>query len=257
MRSIGAPTTGVGPMVIGAPSSSSVRTMTRCAPAATLNALSRSGSAAASSASAAAAKASSVAGAPRSASSAARRPPRLVRDAAERDPAVPHDAVAHVERGGHRDERERERRAVAHLAVARAARRARSGGSSTAVIELAGLAARCRAAGSSPGRRCSSGMRDRARAVAALDVDVASSAASATPMSDGCVATQASECPRIAWLRCRPRAPGSRARLALVARLRDVGEVGAARALQQVAADRRHVAQLPDAPASSACASTG
>jgi hypothetical protein len=70
-------------------------------------------------------------------------------------------------------------------------------------------------------------------------------------MSDGCVATQASEWPstatsRVAVLALARRAP--RARPALVARLRHVLEVRAAGALEQVAADGRDVAQLPRGP---------
>ena len=65
-------------------------------------------------------------------------------------------------------------------------------------------------------------------------------------MSDGCVATQAGEAPRIAWLRLKPLdRVAALARLPLVAaRAVAVVEVGAAGALEQVAADRRHVADL-------------
>jgi hypothetical protein len=62
-----------------------------------------------------------------------------VGDAAERNPAVPHDPVRHVQRGGDRDERERVRGAVAHLAVPRAARQRQrwqvDGGDQVAVRE--------------------------------------------------------------------------------------------------------------------------
>ena len=75
---------------------------------------------------------------------------------------------------------------------------------------------------------------------------VASSAASATAMSDGWVATQWSLVPSTALPRLNPSSaaqPG--AGLALVARRRLVVEVEAAGALHQVAPDRRHVPQLP------------
>ena len=85
----------------------------------TLKALSRSGWAWASSASAAAAKRSAVAGPAAQLLLRAPRAPRAVGDAAERDPAVADRAVLDVERGGDRHDGERERRAVAHLAVRR------------------------------------------------------------------------------------------------------------------------------------------
>ena len=64
-------------------------------------------------------------------------------------------------------------------------------------------------------------------------------------MSDGCVAMQASLVPRIA-LHAVDAVDGraAAAGLALVAGRRRVVEVEAARPLQQVAAGRRHVAQL-------------
>ena len=73
----------------------------------------------------------------------------------------------------------------------------------------------------------------------------ASSATSATAMSDGCVAMHESLAPRMAWLRLKPPmaaqpAPGVR----LLHARRRIVEVQAPRALQQVAADRRLVAQL-------------
>ena len=74
---------------------------------------------------------------------------------------------------------------------------------------------------------------------------VASSTASATHMSDGCTAMQALARAedRVHAVEAADRR-AARARLAFVAGRRDVVEVGAARALQEVAADRRHVAQL-------------
>ena len=64
-------------------------------------------------------------------------------------------------------------------------------------------------------------------------------------MSEGCVAMQASLVPRIA-LHAVEAVDGraAAAGLALVAGRRDVVEIEAARALQEVAAGRRHVAQL-------------
>ena len=64
-------------------------------------------------------------------------------------------------------------------------------------------------------------------------------------MSDGCTAMQASLVPRIACMRLWPSiAEQPRARLAFVAGRRRVVEISAARALQEIAARRRHVAQL-------------
>ena len=64
-------------------------------------------------------------------------------------------------------------------------------------------------------------------------------------MSDGCTAMQASLVPRIAFMRLRPSmAEQPVPRLAFVAGRRDVVEIGAARALQEIAAGGRHVAQL-------------
>ena len=223
-------------------SSSSVRTMTRRARG-TLNAFSGSGSAAASSASAASPNASSVAGRPRSASSALQRPPRNVRDGAERDPAVLHDAVAHVERGGHGDEGERERRALAHLAVRRAPgdlqRRQLDGGHELPRTQL-GVALRLVA-----GEAVQPRHGDRAGAVAALDVDARAQRGERDRHVRRVRRDAGLGVPedRVVAMMARPGRT-TRPRLALVARLRHVGEVRAARALQQVAADRRHVPQL-------------
>ena len=90
-----------------------------------------------------------------------------------------------------------------------------SGGSSTPVI-------------SSPGRKLGLDLgmlagqavevdeaASSARRPVRRDAPSASSAASATHMSDGCVATQAGEAPRMAWMRLKPSIasqpwPGSR-----------------------------------------------
>ena len=200
---------------------------------------------AASSASAAAPKASSVAGRPRSASSArsARHGTWATAPSAIRQSS--HDAVA-ARRARRRRTRGRTRTTRARApcgtpsAAAIAQRRQLDRGDELPRTQL-GVALRL-----VTGQAVQPRHGDRAgRRRGPRRGRVASSAASATAMSDGCVATQASECPRIAWLRWWP-APGrtSRPRLALVARLRHVGEVRAARALQQVAADRRHVPQL-------------
>ena len=73
-------------------------------------------------------------------------------------------------------------------------------------------------------------------------------------MSDGCVATQCSECPRIAWLRCSPsRAaqpePGSRLLHGVVTSWKYAQRVRCSRLPPVVAMLR----SCPDAPASSAC----
>ena len=196
-------------------------------------------------ASAARSNVAASAGAPRSSSSAAcarhglcATPPSAIRTSStppSRD----------VQRGRHRDHGEREGRAVAHLAVRRV-----GAGSLRRQLhrddQLVRARAPCPACGSSPGSRWSSAMRDRrARRRAAARGPRRRARSSATAMSDGWVATQAGECPSTARLRWSPstrRAAG--ARLALVARLGDVLEVGAAGPLQQVAAGGRHVAQL-------------
>ena len=101
------------------PARPSTALIVRCA-SSILNALSRSGAAAASSASAAARKLPRVAGWPRERLLRLPGAPRLVRDAAEREPHVPDGAVLHLERRGDRDQREGVARAVAHLAIGRA-----------------------------------------------------------------------------------------------------------------------------------------
>ena len=118
-------------------------------------------------------------------------------------------------------------------------------GSSTATISSPGASVVSRRAG----RRAAGGTRSsgigRASPSGPCTCTSASSAASATAMSDGWVAMHAGDAPRIARLRCSPSiGRAAAAGLALVARRGDVLEVAAAGALQQVAADRRHVAQL-------------
>ena len=73
----------------------------------------------------------------------------------------------------------------------------------------------------------------------------ASSAVIATAMSDGCAAMQSSLTPSTAFIRLRPRERrAARPGHALVAGLGRVVEVGAPRALEQVAAGRGLVAKL-------------
>ena len=89
------------------------------------------------------------------------------------------------------------------------------------------------------------GQRDGALAGGPATWTLASSAASATHMSDGWVAMQDSLVPRMACMRLMPAMRGAAAaRLALIAGRRGVVEVRAARALQEIAAGRGHVAQL-------------
>ena len=104
------------------------------------------------------------------------------------------------------------------------------------------LVSRC---GVSPGSRWKS-ENAMARAPAGpATCTLASSAASATHMSEGCVAMQASLVPRMALMRLMPDIaeqplPGC----ALVAGRHRVVEVKAPRALHEIAAGRCHVAQL-------------
>ena len=188
---------------------------------ATLNALPGSGRACASSAAAASRKRPSSR--PRAAQRllGVPRPPRLVRHSAERDAHVrERPAVRDVHRGGHRHQRERVRPAVAHLAVPRVAATG-GGGSSTAVIRsprpsTVSRSGCRRAAGTARSAGCAARRRRRPPTV---DAPRASSAASATAMSEGWVATQGrrgAEDGQIAVIALRGRT--TRPRLALVAR---------------------------------------
>ena len=166
--------------------------------------------------------------------------PRLVRDAAERDAA---GAVA-LHDGGDRDQREGIGGAVAHLAVdVRAADglRQRHRGDQLARLAAPSRRAACRRAGGGSRRSGCVRVAPSGRTVST----VASSARIATAMSLGCVAMQASLAPITAML---PAEAADRraaaAGLAFVAGLVGVVEIGAARALQQVAGGRRLVAQL-------------
>ncbi len=227
----------------------------------TLKALSASGRAAASSASAAAANASSVAGPPRRASSATvarhgRAPPRPGR--CGRRGRVP----VEVQRRGHADQGEGVGGPVAHLAVARAGgprqRGDVDGGDQLAVGQrgvrarvLAGQPVQVRdrhdplAVGTQhPHRRVQRAQRDRHVRGVGGDAGVRGPRPS-------------SVAPRTARLRWWPSRAAARTGLALVARHRGVGEVGAAGALQQVAAGGGAVAQLPARPASRAGPAAG
>ena len=103
----------------------------------------------------------------------------------------------------------------------------------------------CSRCGVSPGSRKKSS-KAMSRSPSRLTVcTTASNAASATATSDGCVAMQCSLVPRIACPRLKPVERGAAAPgVALVAGGDPVAQVRAARALEQVAAHRGHVAQL-------------
>ena len=96
-------------------------------------------------------------------------------------------------------------------------------------------------------------------AIGAGHANFASSAASATHMSDGWVAMQCSLAPRIACMRLTPAdGAAAAARRTLVAWGRRVVKIMAARALEQIAADGGGIAlSCALAPASSALDSSG
>ena len=221
-------------------SSESVRTITLCANC-TLKALSRRGCAASSSASAASANASAVGSRPRRTLLRPLRPPRHVGDAAERDPDVLHRAVLQLHRGGDGEHREREARPVADLPIrrARGGRAELDGGDQVAGVED-GVVLRLVA-----GQPVQAGDRDRALAVGAEHVDVRADGGQRDRHVRGVggdAVLGVAEDREVAVLALERRAAGAGA--ALVARLRDVLEVAAARALEEVAADGREVAQL-------------
>jgi hypothetical protein len=112
------------------------------------------------------------------------------------------DAAAHVQRRGHRHQRERVARAVAHLQVVRVAGEA-VGRQVDADDQLAG-GQRGVALRRVAGQAVEVGDRDDALAARAAHAHARAQAASATHMSDGCVAMQAALAPRIAWLRLMP-----------------------------------------------------
>ncbi len=236
--------------------SASVETSTLRA-SGTLKALSRSGSAAASSASAAARKASSAAGAAAQRRLRALGAPRDVREPAERDPAVAHRVAVELDGDRDRDDRERVGRAVADLAVGRARRR-RAARQLERHDQLAGLEHRV-ALRLVAGQPVQAGDRDRRARRPGRRRARSRRAPPARP-----------PCPTGAWRRtpasaraprgcgARPRAPGSPS----PARRLLHGFVTSWKYAQRVRWSRLPptVATLrswPDAPASTACASSG
>ena len=139
--------------------------------------------------------------------------PRLVRDAAERQARLLDRAAFKFQRGRDRYQRERIGQPVADLQVSvvrrKALRRQLDRGD-----DLVGcrLVSSC---GVSPGSRWKSANAIARSPAGPATWTMASSAASATHMSEGCVAMQASLVPRIAWMRLMPLMaeqplPGSR-----------------------------------------------
>ena len=224
----------------------------------TLNALPGSGRAAASSASAARRKLSSVGRRRRAGPPRRVRPPRLVRHAAERD-ARRRGSTPSGRRRAPRPPtpaRTRTTRGRAPCGSASGAATA-AAGSSTAVISSPrcehgvplGVVAGQPVQLASPGSRARRPARGRTtrvergqghRHVGRVGRDAVLGGARGS-----------------AWSRSAADRGAARPRLPLVARRGDVLEVHAAGALQQVAAGGRELRSWPEAPASSACDSTG
>ena len=169
--------------------------------------------------------------------------PRHGAHAAGGDLRLADHPAADVQRDGGRGEGELVGLPVAHLQVA-GPQRARMGRDLDRGDQLArpeGLFA----VGVLPGRSRKSAKGRCAPRPGPSRCTRASSAAKATATSEGWVATQCSEVPRIAWVRLKPSTRGAtRAGLALVAGGGHVTEVRAAGALHDVAADGGHVPQL-------------
>ena len=130
--------------------------------------------------------------------------PRLVRDAAEREARLLDRAAVKLERRRDRDQRERIGQPVADLQIGVVRAQSPARGSSIGRDDLVAAAGWCRAAAC---RRAADGNRQTrcARSPAGpVTCTLASSAASATHMSDGCVAMQASLVPRMALMRLMP-----------------------------------------------------
>ena len=183
-------------------------------------------------------------GLPLSAASALPRPPRLVRDAAEREPHVLDHAVLDLERGGDRDQREGVARPVAHLAVG-GMRRERQRRQLDRGDQLARLEHRLDVR---VGRRAGGADRSAARALAAgaaeVDDRVERRERHAHVRRVGGDAGRRGAEDRVDAVEAVDRV-AALARAALVAaRTFVVVEIGAAGALEEVAADRRHVADL-------------
>ena len=191
--------------------------------------------------------------------SSAGGPPRLVGDPAPGDPDVADGVVRRGRRAAATETSANAYDARSRTLTYVDRRAAGVGGSSTAVIRSPSD----RVVSRSGGRRAAGAARRSgppgARRPAEHDDHARRAAARATARSEGCTATQCVGWRR-AW-RCSGRSPPTRpqqlAGLALVARRRDVLEVDAAGALQQVAAGGGLVADLPEAPASSARVSSG
>ena len=144
-----------------------------------------------------------------------RRAPRLVRDAAQREARLADDCRRRSRAPRRPRPARRRRTADREFSDRCSSRRSLSRGRSIAMIISSGsrLVSSC---GVSPGRRWKSANGDRrARRAGPATWTAASSAASATHMSDGCVAMQCSLVPKMAWMRLSPSIaeqplPGSR-----------------------------------------------